>query len=360
LVVSAQGFCTVANRIIDIDGSLGEGGGQVLRTSVGLSSALGVCVRLTNIRAGRPKSGLRAQHVAAVKAAAEICGAELSGAKLGSGELTFRPGQVRRGRYRFDIGTAGSTTLVLQTVIPALMLSDGASQVTVTGGTHNPKAPCFEYLRDVFGVLASAANLQAYFELKRAGFAPAGGGKVTMQIQGLGRIENVAPLRLSSRGELKYIEGVSSASDSLPAPVGDRQATAALRRLAAAGRQATIEQACPQTDSPGTALFLRAVFSRTVAGFSALGGRGGTQEGAADRAVDGLLDFLDAAGVVDAHAADQLLTIAGICCEESSFATSKVTSHLLTNAEVIRRVTGREVIVQGAPGRPGEVIVSER
>ena len=346
--------------IITIDGSQGEGGGQILRTSLAFSAALGREIRVTKIRAGRPRPGLRAQHMAAVEAAAAVCGAEVVGVRLGSQEITFRPGEVLAGRYRFDIGTAGSTVLVLQTIIPALMLADGDSDVTVTGGTHNPFSPCFEYLRDVFGLLGSAANLQAYFELVRAGFYPAGGGKVRMQIRGVGSIANVAPIRLLDRGDLKYVEGVSAASRTLAGRVLDRQSTQVLGRLAAAGHSATAEQAVWDTDSPGTAVFLRTVFTRSVAGVSALGRRGLPAEEVADHAVDALLAFLDAPGVLDPHAADQLLTLAGLCRQESRFSTTRITDHLLTNAAVVRQLTGRQVIIDGRTGQPGTIAVGEQ
>ena len=346
-------------KVVVIDGSQGEGGGQILRTSVGLAAALGLNVKVTRIRAGRPKPGLRAQHLAAVRAAAAICGGRLEGDAIGAGELVFRAGAVQAGHYRFDIGTAGSTVLLVQTILPALMLADGESQVTVTGGTHNPMAPCFEYLRDVFGVLAAAANLQGYFELERPGFYPGGGGEIQVQIRGIGQAANVAPLRLASRGRLKYIDGVCLVSRSLPRHILRRQTQQALRRLQAAGHEGRIEQAACESHSPGTAVFLRAVFARTVAGFSALGARGKRAEQVADEAVEALLAFLATDGHVDAHAADQLITIAALCPQESRIVTERVTDHLLTNAQVIRCITGREVLIEGRSGECGAVTIRE-
>jgi RNA 3'-terminal phosphate cyclase (ATP) len=247
--------------------------------------------------------------------------------------------------------------LVLQTVIPPLMVGRGESEVGVTGGTHNPLAPCFEYVRDVFGVLASAAGLQAYFELARAGFYPAGGGEVVMQLRGAGARESLAPLRLPSRGELKRIDALSAASDSLPPHVVPRQAAQATGRLADAGLHAEVEQAAWPSSSPGTVVFLRAVFARSVAGAFALGRRGKPAERVADEAVDALLGFLERDAAVDAHAADQLLVPAALCPRESRFTAERVTSHLLTNAEVVRQLTGRRVAVEGEAGAPGTVTV---
>lgn len=337
------GLDGMSGQEIIIDGSQGEGGGQVLRTSLSLSAAMGLPVRVRDIRARRPKPGLRPQHLVAVRAAAAVCGARVRGDEPGSAELSFSPGALRGGSFRFDIGTAGSTTLVLQTVIPALMVCGQDAEVLVSGGTHNPMAPCFEYARDVFGLLGSAMNLQAYFEMSRAGFYPRGGGRVRLAIRGLDDAEDLAPIRLASRGPLKYVEGLSAAGGSLPESIADRQARRALARLSAAGLSASIEQARWPSDSAGTVVFLRAVFSRTVAGFFALGARGKPAEAVADEAVDGLLEFLDSDGVVDVHAADQLLTLAAVCPEESYFYTQRISEHLRTNAEVIRRMTGREV-----------------
>ena len=342
--------------LITIDGSQGEGGGQILRTSVGLAAALGKAVRIINIRARRPQSGLRPQHLWAVRAAAAVCDGRLEGDEAGSGVLTFRPGEIRPGQYRFDIGTAGSTTLVIQTILPALVIAAGESDVTVTGGTHNPMAPCFEYLRDVFGVLASAANVQIYLEMIRPGFYPAGGGEVRLAVSGVDP-DDLGPLRYTARGDLKSIQGLSAASKSLPAHIIERQAARALSRLEAAGYGASIEQAAWESYSPGTAVFLRAVFSKTVAGFFALGALGKPAEKVADEAVDGLLAFLVSGAAVDAHAADQLITLAALCPGPSALSAERITDHLLANAEVIRQLTGREIRIEGQPDKPGTVTV---
>jgi len=349
----------VTDRIISIDGSQGEGGGQILRTSVGLSAATGIPVRLTAIRAGRQRPGLRPQHLAAVRAAAAVCDGQVTGAELGSQEITFIPSEPQAGQFRFDIGTAGSGTLVLQTIIPALLLADGDSDVTVTGGTHNPLAPCFEYTRDVYAVLASAANAQIYLEMTKAGFYPSGGGEIRMQLQGLGDPDALDPIRLTDRGQLRHIEGCSAASYSLAAHIIDRQTRQALGRLAKAEHPGSIEQAVWETFSPGTVLFLRAVFGKTVAGFFALGARAKTAEQVADECVDSLLAFIDSSGVIDAHVADQLLTIAALCPDESRYLAERATDHLRTNAQVIRQLTGRQIDITPAEGGSALVIVRE-
>jgi RNA 3'-terminal phosphate cyclase (ATP) len=349
----------VTDRVIVIDGSQGEGGGQILRTCVGLSAAMGIPVRITGIRAGRDRPGLRPQHLAAVRAAAAVCAGQVTGAELGSQQLTFIPGEPQAGQFRFDIGTAGSGTLVLQTIIPALLLAEGDSEVTVTGGTHNPLAPCFEYLRDVYAVLAGAANAQIYLEMARAGFYPSGGGEIRMQVRGLGDPEGLAPLRLTDRGELRHIEGISAASYSLAAHIIERQTQQALGRLAKADHRATIEQAVWETFSPGTVVFLRAVLAKSVAGFFTLGARAKTAEQVADESVEGLLAFMESPGAVDAHAADQLLTIAAMCPDESRYLAERPTDHLRTNAQVIRELTGRKIDITDAEGGTAMVRVHE-
>jgi RNA 3'-terminal phosphate cyclase (ATP) len=355
----------VSEEVLALDGSYGEGGGQILRTSIGLAAALWgqagrahpAGLRIFNIRANRPKPGLRAQHLAAVQAAAAVAQAHVQGAAVDSTSLTFRPGRPRAGQYRFDIGTAGSATLVLQTILPALLSAEADSQVVITGGTHNPWAPCFEYLRDVFSTLAEAANVSLAVQLERAGFYPAGGGRIRCAIRGLGGPEQVGPLRMRSRGELRRIEGLSAASESLPEHIVERQRARVAGRLAGAGLTGDVEQARWPTDSPGTVVFLRAVFSRSVAGFFALGKRGKPAERVADEAVDELMGFLAADGAVDGHAADQLITLLALCPRESELTTARVSQHLLTNAEVIRKVAGREVLVEGEMNSPGKVIL---
>jgi RNA 3'-terminal phosphate cyclase (ATP) len=165
-----------------IDGSIGEGGGQILRTSLGLSMVTGKSFRIQRIRAGRDKPGLLRQHLTAVLAAASICGAEVEGASISSQELTFRPGEVRPGEYTFSVGTAGSTMLVLQAVLPALLTAGGATSLTLEGGTHNPFAPPVDFLEKAFLPLMRRMGPQVHVSVERAGFYPAGGGRVFVNV----------------------------------------------------------------------------------------------------------------------------------------------------------------------------------
>ena len=356
----------MSDELLVIDGAFGEGGGQILRTSLGLAAALwgrgpgaGRALRIINIRASRPKPGLRPQHLASVNAAAAVADADVEGAAINSEALTFIPRGPRAGQYRFEIGTAGSAMLVFQTVLPALLLAEGDSEVIITGGTHNPLAPCFEYVRDVVATLAEAANASAALKLVRAGFYPVGGGEVRCRVHGVGDRANLAGVQLISRGELKSVEGLSAVSESLPEHIVERQARRTRARLRQESVPGSVGRTRLSAASPGTFVFLRAVFGRSVAGFFALGRRGKPAEKVADEAVDELMEFLAGDGAVDPHAADQLITLLAPAPGRCALTTTRITQHLLTNAEVIRQVTGREVSIEGAPGEPGKVTLKE-
>jgi RNA 3'-terminal phosphate cyclase (ATP) len=169
--------------MLTIDGSFGEGGGQIIRSSLALSLITGKAFRVYNVRAGREKPGLKPQHLMAVKAAAEIGRAQVDGASVGSREFTFIPGEVKTGEYRFSIGTAGATMLVLQTVLPPLMIATEPSVITLEGGTHNKHAPPFDFLQKTFLPLVNSTGPHVQLELERYGFYPPGGGRVNVYIE---------------------------------------------------------------------------------------------------------------------------------------------------------------------------------
>src|SRR5262245_11938020 len=169
--------------MLTIDGSVGEGGGQILRSALSLSLVTGTPFRIDNIRGNRRKPGLLRQHLTAVEAAAAVGGAEVQGAVIGGGTLVFRPGHVRPGRYAFSVGTAGSATLVLQTILPALVTARSPSEVRIEGGTHNPLAPPFDFLAEVFLPLLERSGVRARATLERHGFHPAGGGSLSVTIE---------------------------------------------------------------------------------------------------------------------------------------------------------------------------------
>lgn len=184
--------------MLTIDGSMGEGGGQILRSALGLSLVTGTPFQIHKIRAKRSKPGLLRQHLTAVQAAAEVGQAQTEGADIGSTELTFAPSGIHPGEYRFAIGTAGSTTLVLQAILPALLRASGPTQVYIDGGTHNPYAPPFEFLRSAFLPVLRQMGARIDIELERPGFYPAGGGRIKVSVQPIDG--ELRPMDLTQRG----------------------------------------------------------------------------------------------------------------------------------------------------------------
>jgi len=337
-----------------IDGSHGEGGGQVLRTSLALSALTGKPLEIINVRANRSKPGLRPQHMQAVSAAAAVCGAELTGNAIGSTSVSFVPGELRAGSYRFDIGTAGSTSLVLQTIyLPLLLAAKGQSSVTVTGGTHVPFAPCFHYLDQQWRGYLERIGLHVRLELGGAGYYPKGGGRVTATFQPTGR---PLGLQVQDRGRLLRIAGISSVSN-LPMSIAERQKQRALRRLSTRGCQVDIELAELPGIGKGTMLLLVVQFERSQACYCGLGARGKPAEAVADEAVDRVLRLLDGAGQVDEHLADQIVLPLAVADGPSSFVTPEITAHLLTNIDVIRAFLPAEITVHGDLGCEGRVTV---
>jgi RNA 3'-terminal phosphate cyclase (ATP) len=309
--------------MVEIDGSFGEGGGQILRTSVSLAAVTGQPLRVANVRAKRSRPGLQPQHLAAVKAAATLCGAEVDGAEVGSTAFTFRPNHsVQPGEYRFDIGTAGAATLVLQTVIVPLALTLGESVVTVTGGTHNPMAPPVEYLEFVYLVALARAGLISEMDYSSAGFYPKGGGEVRVRFSALNGLK---PLDLSVREASEPKAVVLTAE--LPPAVAER------------GRQ-TLRSFLPNLNidvrsrpsrGPGAAVFGHSGFG----GFTALGERGKPIENVALECGSALEKWLAADAPVDEHLADQLVLPMALTPGTSRWRTIEVTEHLRTVAWLV-------------------------
>jgi len=339
--------------MIEIDGMMGEGGGQVLRSSLSLSLLTGQPVRLDRIRAGRDRPGLGYQHRMAVQAAGRISGARIEGDRIGSQELTFSPGAVAPGDYRFDIGTAGATSLVLQTVLLPLALAAGGSRLCVTGGTHVPWSPCFHYLDWHWRVLLARLGVTFDLEMVMAGFYPQGGGEVRAVVPGGAR---PGGLELGERGRLLRVRGLSAVAN-LAAGIGERQRNRALRQLRSLGCDIDIALASLPARSRGTVVVLLAEFEHGQACCFALGARGKRAERVADEAVAELLKFLATDGAVDYWLADQLLLPLACAGQPSVLRTSAVTTHLLANAGVIRRFLPVGISISGALGEPGTIQV---
>jgi len=333
--------------MMTIDGSFGEGGGQVLRTSLALAALLGRELRVEGIRAGRPKPGLAAQHLAGVRAAAEVCGARVEGARLGSTELTFVPGRIRGGHFRFDVGTAGATTLVLQTILPCLLFARETSHLRITGGTNVLWSPPQEYIAHVFLSAIAAMGARAELECLTPGFYPKGGGHIEARVMPIDA--PLGPLHWRERGELRSLTAFSVVEARLPAHIIGQQIDGARRALGSAGLRT--ETAHPESASPGTMLMIAAGFERGAGGFAVLGERGRPAEDVGGEAGEQAAEFLAASSTVDRHLADQLLLYAAVAAGETAYVTEEVTEHLRTNAWVIQQFLDAEIEIDEAAGR---------
>ena len=339
--------------ILRVDGAQGEGGGQLLRTALALSAVRGVPVEVHSIRARRKKPGLQAQHLTAVAALVQICRAQVEGASLGSQRVLFSPGAVQPGEYRFDVGTAGSTALVLQAILLPLALAPGPSRVTITGGTHVPWSPPADYLQHVVLPVLAGMGVTARLRVDRWGFYPQGGGRVVVEVEGGADLQAVS---LLFRGGSTDLCGVSAVAN-LPRKIAERQRDRVLQRLQGEGRTAEIELI--ETDAPGAGSFLSLVAETAgiPAGFSALGERGKPAQRVADEAVDALFDFLKAEAACDPHLADQLILPMALAPGTSRLTTSRVTRHLLSTVQLAQQLLGCPVQVGGEEGSPGQVTI---
>lgn len=339
--------------ILRVDGAQGEGGGQVLRTALALSAIRGVPVEIHSIRARRRNPGLQAQHLTVVSALAQICGAHVEGATLGSHRVHFAPSAIRAGEYQFDVGTAGSTALVLQAILFPLAFAAGPSRVVLTGGTHVPWSPPVHYVHEVWFPVLAEIGLSVTLELLRWGFYPKGGGRVHVAIEG-GVV--LCPASLVSRRSAPRLHGLSAAAN-LPRGIAERQRDRMLRRLEAEGHQAEI--AVDEAEASGTGTFLMLVddTGSVPAGFSALGERGKPAERVADGVVDALLDFLKTEAACDPHLADQLILPMALAGGTSRITTSRITPHLLTTVRIVEQLLGCPVQIGGEEGSSGHLTI---
>lgn len=342
--------------MLTIDGSYGEGGGQVLRSALSLSALLGRPVRIVNIRAGRRQPGLRPQHVQSVQAAAAICAARVEGASEHSQVLVFEPqSPPQGGTYRFDIGTAGAATLVLQTVLVPLAMAGQRSTVTVAGGTHVAWSPPYHYLEQVFLPALHPLGYQAQARLEGWGFYPRGGGRITLEIQPWQEPAGRHPAWSEPRGSLQRLQ-VMSAAALVGNQVTARQARQAYNRLAEQGLRAETQLVNPRAPGPGTCVFLLAEYGGGArAGFTGYGRRGYPAERVADDAVDAFLRHHGTGAPVDPHLADQLVLPVAASQQPLAYATSQITQHLLTNIWVISQFLGSRLRVEGQEGDAGQV-----
>jgi|AGTN01.2.fsa_nt_gi RNA 3''-phosphate cyclase len=318
--------------MIEIDGSFGEGGGQILRSSLALSIITGKEVRIYNIRANRDKPGLLNQHLTSVNAAGTISTAEMRGAKLGSRELTFTPGPVVAGDYNFDIGTAGSTTLVFQTVLPPLMLASGDSNIRLKGGTHNPMAPPFEFLQTTFLPLLNLMGVGIDAKLEKYGFYPKGGGVIRFKITAA-QEGKLRPLHLDVRGPVTEIDARSLVVN-LPETIAERELATIEEKLGKLTSKKVI--ASDNSIGQGNVAFIHARSAVVTETFTRIGQRGVRAEKVAGDAANEAQEYLRSSASVGEHLADQLLIPMAIC-GEGSFLTTRPSLHTTTNITIIEK-----------------------
>lgn len=317
--------------MIELDGSAGEGGGQVLRTSLTLSMITGQPFRITNIRARRAKPGLMRQHLVAVQAAARVSDAAVTQAEVGSQELTFAPNRIKSGAYDFAIGTAGSSTLVLQTILPALLYGDATSTVHISGGTHNPMAPPVEFLQRAYCPLLRAMGAEIEIDMLRAGFYPAGGGVVRASVE---PCSGLRPLDLISRG--KRISGYAeSIVAGVPAGVARRELECIGAGMGWAEPQ-LLERVLPAEQGPGNALLITLEHEYVTEVFTAFGEKTVKAEAVAETVLHEARRYEASNAAVGEHLADQIMlpmALAGGGC----YSIERVSQHARTNAGIIMR-----------------------
>ncbi len=316
-------------EMIQIDGSAGEGGGQILRTSLGLSACSGRPFAIAGIRQKRKKPGLMRQHLTAVLAAAEVCQADVEGAAIGSLGLTFAPGAVRAGDYRFAVGTAGSTTLVLQTVLPPLLQADGPSKVVIEGGTHNPWSPPFDFLAGSFMPALAKFGPQVTARCTRPGFYPAGGGRIEVEIQPGGALR---PVELMERGKLLERRAVATVA-RLPGTIAERELEVVRKKLGFQQEELRVHSAKASL-GPGNVLSIEHRYENVTEIQTGFGELGVSAERVARGAVRDAKKYLETDAPVGAHLADQLL-IPMALAGGGAFRTVAPTMHTRTNCEVV-------------------------
>jgi RNA 3'-terminal phosphate cyclase (ATP) len=339
--------------MLTIDGSSGEGGGQILRTSLALSTVTGKPFRIEKIRAGRPKPGLLRQHLTAVKAAATISSATVDGAELGAGAITFTPGSVTPGEFAFAVGTAGSTTLVLQTVLPALLTAPSPSRLILEGGTHNPLAPPFDFLVKSFLPLINRMGPTVTAELERSGFYPAGGGRFSVSITPAARL---LPLEMLERGAIRSIKA--------RAVVANLWRSIAMREVNLVGRllslpdDSLIVEEIQGALGPGNAVTVEIETEHHTEVFTGFGEVNVRAEGVATKVAQEARAYIASGVPVGIHLADQLL-IPMALAGAGRFRTGALSRHTTTNLEVIRQFLDMQIELTEDPKRIWTIAIAE-
>lgn len=317
--------------MLSIDGSFGEGGGQIIRSSLALSLITGKAFHVYNVRARRDKPGLKPQHLTAVTSAAKIGGAQVEGARVGASEFTFIPGQVTPGEYLFSIGTAGATMLVLQTILPPLMIADKPSRITLEGGTHNKHAPPFDFLQKTFLPLVNRTGPHVFMELERYGFYPPGGGRINVTIKPLTEPER---LEMEERGEIKD-RRARALVVKLPESIAERELQVIREHLNFKTEELRVETS-DKALSPGNIVMIEIKSEHLTELITSVGERGLRAETVAERAAMEAASYLQTGAPVGEHLADQLLIPLAIA-RGGSYTTGALSLHTTTNIEIIRK-----------------------
>lgn len=312
-----------------------------MRTALALAAITGKPIQIEMIRAGRKTPGLAAQHLACVRAMAEICHAQVTGDELGSQRLTFSPRRPPQpGEYTFDVaevregGSAGATTLILQAVLLPLAIANGDSRLVIRGGTHVAWSPPFDYICHVWLPMLARIGIKATIELVKWGWYPVGQGEIRATIRGLGNDPKLSPLTLLEPGKLRRVSGRAVAAN-LPAHIPQRMADRARSLLSAAGIDSHVEPLRVRAACAGAGIFLTAEYEQIYAGFSTLGVKGKPSEVVAEEAIDLLLAHRDSGAALDEHITDQIMLPLALGGGESSFTVERVSRHLTTNAWVM-------------------------
>jgi RNA 3'-terminal phosphate cyclase (ATP) len=317
-----------ARGVVHIDGSVGEGGGQMLRSALGLSMVTGRAFRMTNIRSKRSRPGLLRQHATAVRAAAEVSGARVERGELGSTELSFVPGRVRNGSYDFAIGTAGSTSLVLHAILPALLFAEGESEVRLSGGTDAMSAPPADHLAQVYVPWLHAMGIEAELRVERRGYYPAGGGRIVLRVRG----GTLTPFDRLARGPLRDMTITARLAGDVPSVVADRELAVVGARLGIERHQLRVERA--DSSGPGNTLQALLRFDAGCELLTEFGARDVKSERVANELANHVQRFLAADVPFYEHSADQLMLLMALA-GGGAFTTVALTEHSTTHAQII-------------------------
>lgn len=339
--------------IIKIDGSFGEGGGQILRTALSLSAITKKPFEIYNIRANRKVPGLSHQHLQAVNSTAQICNAEVIGNQLRSTDLKFYPGETQAGAYHFNIGTAGSVSLVLQTIFYPLSLANKPSSVTIVGGTHVTHSPCVDYLKQQWLFFLKKIGFNAEIQTLKAGFYPRGSGEVLVKVNPPGP---QYPLGIKDRGKLIQVKGLSTVSN-LDMNIAHRQQLQARKRLLEHNIPHEISLSEIPSFGKGTMLLLTGKFEHSQCCYFSLGAIEKRAETVADEACNEFLRFIKTRGVIDEYLADQLILPLALTKGTSQFITPRITQHLLTNMEIVKLFLPVTIDISGNLNEEGVIII---